>query len=35
MANNKQKAKAAAADGSLDKVTDYRFPEATRKIRQE
>ena len=28
---NKKKAKAAAADSSLDKVTDYRFPEATRK----
>jgi hypothetical protein len=28
---NKKKAKAAAADGGLDKVTDYRFPEATRK----
>jgi hypothetical protein len=27
----KKKAKAAAADSSLDKVTDYRFPEATRK----
>ena len=26
-----KKAKAAAAGGSLDKVTDYRFPEATRK----
>ncbi len=25
---NKKKAKAAAADSSLDKVTDYRFPEA-------
>jgi adenine-specific DNA-methyltransferase len=31
MANNKKKVKAAAADSSLDKVTDYRFPEATRK----
>src|ERR1035441_5421819 len=31
MANNKKKAKAAAADSGLDKVTDYRFPEATRK----
>jgi hypothetical protein len=31
MANNKKKAKAAAADSSLEKVTDYRFPEATRK----
>jgi adenine-specific DNA-methyltransferase len=31
MANNKKKAKVAAADSSLDKVTDYRFPEATRK----
>jgi adenine-specific DNA-methyltransferase len=31
MANNKKKAKAGAAGGSLDKVTDYRFPEATRK----
>jgi hypothetical protein len=28
MANDK-KARAAAADSSLDKVTDYRFPEAT------
>ena len=28
---NKKKAKEAAADSSLDKVTDYRFPEATRK----
>jgi hypothetical protein len=28
---NKKKAKAAAADSSLGKVTDYRFPEATRK----
>ena len=28
---NKKKAKAAAAGSSLDKVTDYRFPEATRK----
>jgi hypothetical protein len=28
---NKKKAKAAAADSSLDQVTDYRFPEATRK----
>ena len=26
---NKKKAKAAAADSSLDKVTDYRFPEET------
>lgn len=26
MANNKKKAKAAVADSSLDKVTDYRFP---------
>jgi hypothetical protein len=31
MANNKKKSKAAAADSSLDKVTDYRFPKATRK----
>ena len=31
MANNKKKAKSAAVDSSLDKVTDYRFPEATRK----
>lgn len=31
MANNKKNAKAAAGDSSLDKVTDYRFPEATRK----
>jgi adenine-specific DNA-methyltransferase len=30
MANN-NKAKAAAADSSLEKVTDYRFPEVTRK----
>jgi adenine-specific DNA-methyltransferase len=28
---NKKKAKAAAADGSLENVTDYRFPDATRK----
>src|SRR3954465_6929720 len=28
---NKKKAKAAAAESGLDKVTDYRFPEATRK----
>src|SRR5438270_9620737 len=28
---NKKKAKAAAAESSLDKVTDYRFPDATRK----
>jgi adenine-specific DNA-methyltransferase len=28
---NKKKAKAAAAGGGLDKVADYRFPEATRK----
>jgi adenine-specific DNA-methyltransferase len=28
---NKKKAKAAAAATGLDKVTDYRFPEATRK----
>src|ERR1035441_7663248 len=28
---NKKKPKAAAADSGLDKVTDYRFPEATRK----
>ena len=28
---NKKKAKAAAAGSGLDKVTDYRFPEATRK----
>jgi adenine-specific DNA-methyltransferase len=28
---NKKKAKAAATDRSLDKVTDYRFPEATPK----
>jgi adenine-specific DNA-methyltransferase len=31
MANNKKRAKAGAADSSLEKVTDYRFPEATRK----
>ncbi len=31
MANNKKKAHAAAADAGLDKVTDYRHPEATRK----
>lgn len=31
MANQKKKAKAAAVDIGLDKVTDYRFPEATRK----
>src|SRR5947199_10471589 len=28
---NKKRTKAGAADSSLDKVTDYRFPEATRK----
>jgi len=28
---NKKKAKAVAAESSLDKVTDYRFPDATRK----
>jgi len=28
---NKKKAKAAASNSGLDKVTDYRFPEATRK----
>jgi hypothetical protein len=28
---NKKKATAATANSSLDKVTDYRFPEATRK----
>jgi adenine-specific DNA-methyltransferase len=31
MANNKKKTKAVAADSSLDKVTDYRYPESTRK----
>ncbi|HLI82525.1 MAG TPA: hypothetical protein VKV17_01335 [Bryobacteraceae bacterium] len=31
MANNKKEAKTAAAHSSLEKVTDYRFPEATRK----
>src|ERR1700726_1766077 len=31
MASNKKKPKAVATDSSLDKVTDYRFPEATRK----
>lgn len=28
---NKKKAKVVAADGSFDKVADYRFPGATRK----
>ena len=28
---NKKKAKSSAGQGSLDQVTDYRFPEATRK----
>ena len=31
MANNKKKTKAPAAGNGLDQVTDYRFPEATRK----
>src|SRR5580700_294979 len=31
MANQKKKAKIAAADRSVDQVADYRFPEATRK----
>src|ERR1035437_475249 len=31
MANNKKKAKATGAGDGLEKVTDYRFPEATRK----
>src|SRR5436190_19837013 len=28
---NKKKTRAGAANSSLDKVTDYRYPEATRK----
>src|ERR1039457_3546488 len=31
MANNKKKAKATGAGDGLEKVTDYSFPEATRK----
>jgi len=31
VANNKKKAKAPEADGGFGAVTDYRFPEATRK----